>query len=116
HNTVDAAQRAYEALSRLVAERPDPPIDLRLFHARFRLIDRQRIESEVVARFGPGGDRPARAIVCATQVIEQSLDVDFDLMVSAMAPVDLLLQRIGRLWRHADVIRPDGISRPRLIL
>jgi CRISPR-associated endonuclease/helicase Cas3 len=116
HNTVDAAQRAYQALRKLVAEQPDPPIDLWLFHARFRLADRQRIESEVVRRFGPGGNRPARAIVVATQVIEQSLDVDFDLMASAIAPIDLILQRLGRLWRHAKTVRPPGLSHPRLIL
>jgi CRISPR-associated endonuclease/helicase Cas3 len=116
HNTVDAAQRAFRALRRLLDERPDPPIDLWLFHARFRFVDRQRIESEIVKRFGPGGNRPARAIVVATQVIEQSLDLDFDLMASMMAPVDLLLQRLGRVWRHATTSRPAGCFGPRLIL
>jgi CRISPR-associated endonuclease/helicase Cas3 len=116
HNTVDAAQGAFRALRRLQAEQPDPPIELWLFHARFRFIDRQRIESEIVQRFGPGGNRPARAIVVATQVIEQSLDLDFDLLASMIAPIDLLLQRLGRLWRHATTFRPAGFPGPKLIL
>ncbi len=101
-NTVDGAQRAYLALSQELAARSEPSIETCLFHARFLMVDRQRIESEVVRRFGPeSAHRPARAIVVATQVIEQSLDLDFDLLVTQFAPIDLLLQRIGRLHRHA---------------
>lgn len=96
-NTVDDAIEAAEVLAaRIGAERVE------LFHARFTLGDRLAIESRVLGRFGPHsgpGDRRGRVVV-ATQVIEQSLDLDFDLMVSDIAPIDLLVQRAGRLCRH----------------
>src|SRR5581483_7852384 len=82
-----------------------------------------------LARFGKAGEtvtmpdgtsrtveRPARAVLVATQVIEQSLDLDFDLMVSELAPVDLVLQRLGRLHRHARPDRPAHLSTPTLWL
>jgi len=78
--------------------------------------DRQDIEREVVAFFGRdslAGRRRGRVLV-ATQVIEQSLDLDFDLIVSDLAPADLVIQRAGRLWRHHRGERP--ISGPRLLL
>ena len=71
-----------------------------VFHSRFAQGDRQAIEAELVEAFGPNRlERPARVVV-ATQVVEQSLDLDFDLIVTDLAPIDLLLQRSGRLWRH----------------
>jgi CRISPR-associated endonuclease/helicase Cas3 len=80
------------------------PADLHahLFHARFAMCDRARIQDDVLARFGKDGtsdDRRGRLLV-ATQVVEQSLDLDFDLIVSDLAPIDLIVQRAGRLWRH----------------
>ncbi|MEU3821152.1 CRISPR-associated helicase Cas3' [Streptomyces sp. NPDC030392] len=73
-------------------------------HSCFVDLDRAAKDSAILARFGPPGkatDRPAgRHIVVASQVAEQSLDVDFDLLVSDLCPVDLLLQRMGRLHRH----------------
>lgn len=94
-NTVDEAIAAAEALR----GRGLAPM---LFHARYAMGDRQRIQAEVLRVFGKDGnpaDRHGRVLV-ATQVVEQSLDLDFDLMVSDLAPVDLLVQRAGRLWRH----------------
>ncbi len=73
-----------------------------VFHARFAQGDRQRREAEVLRLFGKDArdeERWGRVLV-ATQVVEQSLDLDFDVMVTDVAPVDLLIQRAGRLWRH----------------
>lgn len=99
-NTVVEAQAAYGQLqSAAVDGRP-----VVLFHARFPAWRRVELEGEMRRRFGRaavlGKDRPTSALVIATQVMEQSLDVDFDFMVSALAPIDALLQRAGRLHRH----------------
>ena len=106
-NTVGGAQAIFAELEKLkVAGQLPSDCDLDLFHARFRAQKRAEIESRVVAAFGPdpakGSERlrPRCAILVATQVVEQSLDVDFDFFISQIAPVDLLLQRAGRLWRH----------------
>ncbi|MCS7081263.1 MAG: CRISPR-associated helicase Cas3' [Chloracidobacterium sp.] len=80
-----------------------------LVHARFPLEQRLAIEARIKALFGKDGRRPHRAVVVATQVMEQSLDVDFDLMFTVLAPVDLVLQRAGRLHRHQRR-RPTGLD------
>jgi CRISPR-associated endonuclease/helicase Cas3 len=89
-----------------------------LFHARFAMGDRLRIEDAVVERFGRSATSAQRGghVLVATQVIEQSLDLDFDLMVSDLAPIDLLVQRAGRLWRHPDRERPAAADAPRLVV
>jgi CRISPR system Cascade subunit CasA len=69
-------------------------------HSRFVDVDRARKDSELLERFGPTGKRPDMHIVVASQVAEQSLDIDFDILVTDLAPIDLLLQRMGRLHRH----------------
>lgn len=106
-NTVSASQRIYEKAK---AE----GLDAGLLHSRFRVMDREENESKWSGVFGRGGlsdrGRSGRLLV-GTQVLEQSLDLDADFMVTRHAPVDLLIQRLGRLWRHADVKRPDGCSR-----
>ncbi len=71
-----------------------------LFHARFPSDKRQVRENTALATFGKESVRTGRKILIATQVAEQSLDLDFDVMISDLAPIDLLLQRAGRLWRH----------------
>lgn len=97
-NTVDDAIAAAEALR-------DEGVEVLLFHARFAMVDRLEIEREVLRRFGrDGANRPG--VLVATQVIEQSLDLDFDLLVTDLAPADLLIQRAGRLWRHERGPRP----------
>ncbi|NCC16766.1 MAG: CRISPR-associated helicase Cas3' [Clostridia bacterium] len=76
-------------------------MDVLLFHGRFNVKRRAEIEEECLRRFGRSGTNQERnCILIATQVVEQSLDIDFDCMFSAMAPIDLLLQRAGRLHRH----------------
>jgi CRISPR-associated endonuclease/helicase Cas3 len=110
-NTVDRTQRLFDLLQDLKEQAPD---DVHLFHARFPLEKRQEIEKAVLARFGKKRDLRS-SILIATQVAEASLDLDFDAMYSELAPVDLLLQRAGRLHRHQRV-RPEGFKEPALYL
>ena len=81
-----------------------------LLHARFALGDRLRHEDAVMDRFGRIGRRRAGQVLVATQVVEASLDLDFDVMVSDLAPIGALIQRAGRLWRHMD--RRPASARP----
>ncbi|EAO2685616.1 CRISPR-associated helicase Cas3' [Salmonella enterica] len=97
-NSVDDAIQIYR---QLLARGAIPAEDLALFHSRFAFYDRQRIELETLARFGKSESaQRAGKVLIATQVIEQSLDIDMDVMISDLAPVDLLIQRAGRLQRH----------------
>jgi CRISPR-associated endonuclease/helicase Cas3 len=112
-NTVARSQEVYRTLREAGVVAGD---DLHLFHARFPMTWRKGIEDRVLADFGKEDKRPGKAIVVATQVIEQSLDLDFDLMVSDLAPVDLLIQRAGRLHRHRRDTRPARCSVPRLFI
>lgn len=96
-NTVDSAIDAYERLrSELGADR------VSIFHSRMTRGDRTVRESEVLARFGKNSSGAIRRgqVLIATQVVEQSLDLDFDEMVTDLAPIDFVLQRAGRLRRH----------------
>ena len=100
---VNAVAEAHAMCRALGERRPGETLDL--FHARFAQGDRLDVERRVLARFGRESAAAERAgrILVATQVVEQSLDVDFDLVITDLAPVDLLIQRAGRLWRHMDV-------------
>jgi CRISPR-associated endonuclease/helicase Cas3 len=73
-----------------------------LFHSRFAMGDRQVIEDQALKQFGNESTPEQRQgqILIATQVVEQSLDLDFDLMITDLAPIDLIIQRAGRLKRH----------------
>ncbi len=116
-NSVDDAVEGAAALAAAgLAEAglAEAGLDPDLFHARFAMGDRLAIEDRVRARFGkeaPPEGRRGRVLV-ATQVAESSLDLDFDLMVTDLAPIDSLLQRAGRLWRHEGVWRREGRVRP----
>lgn len=85
-------------------------VEARLLHARFALADRKRIEAEVLARVGKDGTGREGFVLVGTQVLEASLDLDFDVMVSDIAPIAALIQRAGRLWRHMD--RRPAATRP----
>ncbi len=96
-NTVHDARAGYDELcSRIAGE------NLLLFHARFAMGDRLDIEKTVKATFGKDSTEQERTgmVLVATQVVEQSLDLDFDLLVTDLPPMDLLIQRSGRLHRH----------------
>ena len=114
----DTVRRAQETYMELISDGRFDDCDVTLMHSRFIATDRARKESELVSRYGSratieNGVRPSRSIVVSTQVIEQSLDLDFDVMISDIAPMDLVLQRIGRLHRHAwRTGRPSGLSSP----
>jgi len=89
-----------------------------IFHSRFALHDRLNIESEVLRIFGKkSGQKERRGmILIASQVAEQSLDLDFDLLISDLAPIDLLIQRAGRLHRHVRDEQGNIISNQRIDL
>lgn len=95
-NTVDRAQNLYLKLKAELGS----DVPLLLFHARFPACQRSEQEQSVLQLFGQEGERPGKALLIATQVAEQSLDIDFDFMLTDLAPVDLILQRAGRLHRH----------------
>ncbi|MCC7536678.1 MAG: CRISPR-associated helicase Cas3' [Deltaproteobacteria bacterium] len=113
-NTVGRAQSLYANASALRAEGVLPAdLDLRLIHARLPFSERQTRERAAETAFGPPGastKRPRTALLIGTQVLEQSLDLDFDLMVTELAPVDLVLQRAGRLHRHDGRPRPPALA------
>jgi CRISPR-associated endonuclease/helicase Cas3 len=109
-NTVAKAQSLYISMKELLAE---ASVELELLHARFPMADRLTREARAEAAFGPPGpgvERPHAALLIGTQVLEQSLDFDFDLMVTEVAPIDLIFQRAGRLHRHERGTRPPGLE------
>lgn len=118
-NTVRRAQDLYTHLKALF---PDTPV--LLLHSRFTAADRARHTDELLAQLGDtskGAVRPQngqRLIVVATQVAEQSLDIDADLLITDLAPIDLVLQRAGRLHRHTanDPLRPPGLREPTVVI
>jgi len=97
-NTVDDAIEAHRELT-------GRGVEAHLFHARYALCDRLRLERRFIDMFGKkekdsvDTDRREQVLV-STQVVEQSLDLDFDAMITDLAPIDLVIQRAGRLWRH----------------
>ncbi|MCD1147303.1 CRISPR-associated helicase Cas3' [Peptoniphilus sp. KCTC 25270] len=105
-NTVKRAQQFTEECS----ERFGPEM-VDLLHSSFIGTHRVKKEEDLMAQIGKGGNRPKGKIIIGTQVMEQSLDIDFDLLISDLAPMDLLIQRIGRLHRH-KIPRPKGFEIP----
>ncbi|WP_084644830.1 CRISPR-associated helicase/endonuclease Cas3 [Oceanobacter kriegii] len=100
-NTVGDAQQAYDdILKKLGSSATDSVL---LFHSRFTLQDRKAIEGKVLDWIGKESTPAIRAgkIIICTQVFQESLDADADLMVSDLCPIDDLIQRAGRLHRHA---------------
>lgn len=82
-----------------------------VLHSSFIATDRINKENTLLAMIGKNGNRPNKKIIIGTQVIEQSLDIDFDVLISDLCPMDLLLQRIGRLHRHV-IDRPHLLADP----
>ncbi len=97
-NTVIEAQQSFAALR---GEIRVGTTELGLLHSRFPFDRRQELEEKWLTRLGR--NRAAAgpgSILVATQVVEQSVDIDLDFIVSDLAPTDMLVQRMGRLWRH----------------
>ena len=106
-NTVKKAQNIAKELSEKFGDE-----NVMLLHSSFIATDRVKNEEKLMKYLGKDGDRPKKLIVVGTQVIEQSLDIDFDVMISDIAPVDLLIQRMGRLHRHTRDNRPKKHEKP----
>ncbi|MGL4832158.1 MAG: CRISPR-associated helicase Cas3', partial [Propionibacteriaceae bacterium] len=111
-NTVRDAQR----IATMIEEANIAPL-VELTHSRFLASDRAAKDSNLVKVYGPGsglGTRPEKSVVVGTQVVEQSLDVDFDVLITDLCPMDLLFQRIGRLHRHRWHQRPERLQQARV--
>lgn len=106
-NTVARAQQMAKTLQEQLPER-----EIVVLHARFVMTDRAKKEEMLLGRLGKKSVSAQRngLIVVGTQVLEQSLDIDFDFLCTDLCPMDLLLQRIGRLHRH-DRTRPNRLRR-----
>ena len=115
-NTIARAQETYSALKQSY------PDEVELHHAGFMAWERSEKEDRLRGELGPdahrGAGRPDRKIVVATQVAEQSLDIDADVLVTDIAPMDLIIQRIGRLHRHdrPATDRPQLVREPKVFV
>lgn len=115
-NTVKRAQDAFGFLNELFPE------TVELHHAAFIAAERAVREETLRRELGPtshrGAGRPELKVVVATQVAEQSLDIDADLLISDIAPMDSLIQRAGRLHRHQRPAsdRPGALADPRILV
>jgi CRISPR-associated endonuclease/helicase Cas3 len=104
-NTVAEAQRSFAAIKGAICSGGP---ETALLHSRFPWFRRDALEEEWLVRLGKdGASRPRGCVVVATQVVEQSVDIDADFLVTDLAPTDMLLQRLGRLWRHQRLERPN---------
>ena len=111
-NTVSRAQTL-----RALFQNRYPDAEILMDHSLFLTPDRLEHEEKILRRIGKQSDSTQRrgVLVIGTQVLEQSLDLDFDLLITDLCPMDLLLQRIGRLHRH-NRIRPFGLEQPRCLV
>ncbi len=115
-NTVNEAQALYKNLA---ARASEIGVACGLLHSRYTKADRAARESDWVIYFGKGGTETRAQqgrILVGTQVLEQSLDIDADFLVTRIAPTDMLLQRLGRLWRHEKTRRPQTAQREAWII
>ncbi len=102
-NTVELAQRTFKRLW----DKAQGEFAVGLLHSRFPFFRREELEQQWMSALGKGDTgRPHGCILVSTQVAEQSVDIDADLSITDLAPTDMLLQRIGRLWRHRRDHRP----------
>jgi len=115
-NTVARSQQTYDEMLKYFANE-DIEVEVLLLHSRFIGLDRAVKEQKLNTYLGKEySKRPKRLIVVGTQVMEQSLDIDFDESISDIAPIDSLLQRAGRTHRHNIPTRPRIFQQPRLYI
>lgn len=115
-NTVAESQAIYKLLS---ARTKEMNVACGLLHSRFLKIDRENIEKQWVDLYGKNGENKRQEqgrILVGTQVLEQSLDIDADFLVTRLCPTDMLLQRLGRLWRHKETPRPKSATQEAWIM
>lgn len=108
-NTVANAQDTFRSMQDH-ATSTGCQVDMGILHARLPFFMREERETEWMQRLGKGGQRQRGCVLVSTQIVEQSVDLDADALFTELAPTDLLLQRMGRLWRHVRGDRP--VSRP----
>ncbi len=101
-NTVSQAQDWYD---KVLTEMHSCEFEVGLLHSKFPGFRRAKIEEYWLNILGKNGKRPQGCILIATQVVEQSVDIDVDFLITELAPTDMLLQRMGRQWRHAQTKR-----------
>ncbi|WP_284742289.1 CRISPR-associated helicase Cas3' [Amycolatopsis sp. RTGN1] len=112
HNLVRRAVETYDELEKRIATLPERERPLLVaINGTLPEATRRKVENELEGFFGENGARPQRAIVVGTQVLEQSLDLDFDRLLTDLAPIDSMLQRVGRVHRHQR-----GAERGRLVM
>ena len=106
-NTVSRAQAAAKLIKHEITD------NVLLYHAQYVMPDRAAKEEILLEKTGrdSASDQRKGLVVIGTQVLEQSLDIDFDILITDICPVDLILQRIGRLHRHTRK-RPDKLKTP----
>ena len=119
-NTVPAAVATLKALEELaLAQGGDWLFKVNgvstVHHSRYSRQDRPLLDKAVEDQLGKQRQNLAGRIIVGTQTLEQSLDIDADLLISDLCPMDVLLQRLGRLHRHArpDKERPEGFRQAR---
>ena len=109
-NTVKNAQSVYESISSIVSQK-SAVIEIGLIHSKFTKSDRLKLEGKWLNILGKSATNSERLlkgrILVGTQILEQSIDIDADFLISRIAPSDMILQRMGRLWRH-NRVRKDN--------
>lgn len=110
--TVADAQATYGHRRNILTWPDGPEKELLLLHARFPGYRREALTRMIRDRLGPTGARPTRMVVVTTSLLDMSLNIDVDVMVSDLASLERLLQRLGRLWRFETMWGTDSSRRP----
>lgn len=112
-NTILAAQKTYIEVKTRIKETNKQRLNIGLLHSRFKYNDRKTKEEYWIKAFGKHRTNNMGELIIGTQILEQSIDIDADTLITDLCPIDMLLQRIGRCWRH-NQHRP--INKPTVII